>query len=919
MRPAPRIVNGDWLIVRPARPTWWRRALLAVVAVVVVVAMVAATAGATLGDAVHRVAVTPYSWASGLTRYWVGGTATWDSTAGTKWATTSGGAGGASAPDASDFAVFDSNSGTGITVTLSSTSTCATVDFTGWAATNTVSHPAATAWLISGGWNFGANAWTYTKGNATTSSITLGNTSQGTATFDLTSNGKTLGNLSLAGSGTAHTYRLADALNVGAATITHSAGTLNTQNFAMTFGSYSHSTNAVKTLTLGSSALSMSGATFSLAGSGTTITANTATLTATAQTITIQANGNPGNTFGGMAVVYNPSASGGTRGFRGVGLASWTYNGNGYDEFRLTGNVTITGTLTLNSATTEQRIFVKSDVAGATRTLTCATLVAANGADWQDITLAGAAAPFDGSALEFGDALGNSGITFPASKNRYVVGATGALNTTARYSTSSGGAGGASMPLPQDDVFFDANTPGNTYNTQPRNWCRNLDLTGFVGTYQSSPFTSAGYSVYGNVTLPTGGTLTNSTAMTLAGRGSHTFTSNGRTIPWGLLVDAFGGTYTLADALTASGSVSLTVTSGTFDSASRAITYPRAAVTGTNTRSVLLGTSTVTLTDTGTTNVWDATVVTNLTLDADDATFVITGASANTKIFIGGTGQVYGIIDYTVAASTGNLRWSGSFSVHKIKVNGNTARGLQMATGSFTLTILDTDGFQVFGTAGNLVTVSSQTGGQVHTFVFAANVDAAYLSLTDSTASGTGSWWAENSTNGGNNSGWVFGARRTITDGEPITDAVTTVAAYARDLTDSEGLTDSSTAQMVMARELTDALGLTDSQVLAAVYARELTDAEGLTDAMTYVASVTVLVTITDALGMTDSVAFLKAQVVLLTDALGLIDRATWLQTVNRAAGCAVEPPTSRVAAVETPTTRSCPTPTVGPYGNRRT
>jgi hypothetical protein len=26
-------------------------------------------------------------------RYWVGGTATWDATAGTKWATTSGGAG----------------------------------------------------------------------------------------------------------------------------------------------------------------------------------------------------------------------------------------------------------------------------------------------------------------------------------------------------------------------------------------------------------------------------------------------------------------------------------------------------------------------------------------------------------------------------------------------------------------------------------------------------------------------------------------------------------------------------------------------------------------------------------------------------------------------------------------------------------
>jgi hypothetical protein len=40
-------------------------------------------------------------------RYWVGGTATWDNTAGTKWATTSGGAGGSTAPTAADDVFFD--------------------------------------------------------------------------------------------------------------------------------------------------------------------------------------------------------------------------------------------------------------------------------------------------------------------------------------------------------------------------------------------------------------------------------------------------------------------------------------------------------------------------------------------------------------------------------------------------------------------------------------------------------------------------------------------------------------------------------------------------------------------------------------------------------------------------------------------
>lgn len=49
-------------------------------------------------------------------RYWVGGTNTWNSTAGSKWATTSGGAGGAPVPNAFDDVFFDAASGT-VTVT----------------------------------------------------------------------------------------------------------------------------------------------------------------------------------------------------------------------------------------------------------------------------------------------------------------------------------------------------------------------------------------------------------------------------------------------------------------------------------------------------------------------------------------------------------------------------------------------------------------------------------------------------------------------------------------------------------------------------------------------------------------------------------------------------------------------------------
>ena len=53
------------------------------------------------------------------TRYWVGGSGTWDTTTTTNWSATSGGAGGASAPTSADDVVFNSlSSATAYTVTL---------------------------------------------------------------------------------------------------------------------------------------------------------------------------------------------------------------------------------------------------------------------------------------------------------------------------------------------------------------------------------------------------------------------------------------------------------------------------------------------------------------------------------------------------------------------------------------------------------------------------------------------------------------------------------------------------------------------------------------------------------------------------------------------------------------------------------
>jgi hypothetical protein len=57
-------------------------------------------------------------------RYWVGGSGTWNATTTTNWATSSGGASGASAPTSADNAIFDANSGAAAVVSAAANAVC---------------------------------------------------------------------------------------------------------------------------------------------------------------------------------------------------------------------------------------------------------------------------------------------------------------------------------------------------------------------------------------------------------------------------------------------------------------------------------------------------------------------------------------------------------------------------------------------------------------------------------------------------------------------------------------------------------------------------------------------------------------------------------------------------------------------------
>lgn len=165
-------------------------------------------------------------------RYWVGGTATWNATAGSKWALTSGGAGGQAVPTSSDDVFFDAASGA-VTITIGAGSTCLNFDATGF--TGTIA--GSSGWTIAGNFLLVAGL-TFTN----TSIITFTATS-GTKT--ITTAGKTIGGITLNGVG--GTWQLQDHLIIDVAkNLTLTNGTFDDNNKNVTAGTVASTNSNVR-------------------------------------------------------------------------------------------------------------------------------------------------------------------------------------------------------------------------------------------------------------------------------------------------------------------------------------------------------------------------------------------------------------------------------------------------------------------------------------------------------------------------------------------------------------------------------------------------------------------------------------------------------------------------------------------------
>jgi len=665
-------------------------------------------------------------------RYWVGGTASWDGTAGTKWAATSGGAGGATVPTTADDVFFDGSSTGTITIATGNTG-AKSINCTGFADTITGSANITVAGSVTL-----VAAMTYTHAGTVTF----------TGTGTLTTAGKTFGNVNVNGGGI--TLTLGDALNMPTRSITIIAGTFDTGNYSISCGAFSSSNSITRTINLGSSTITL------MSGGAVWSLSTTTNLTFNAGTSLINVTGAVSQLLGSLTfhdVTFSSTSPGSRNIVNACTFNNLTLNtsATGFSALVVNADQTINGTFTCAGSSFAQRGFVCSNVPGSARTITAAVILA-DDCDFQDITIAGAASPI--SPTRAGDGGGNTNITFPAAKTVYRVGADTTWQGSSSWALTSGGTGSNdNFPLAQDTVVINDDTT----------LTGTLVAGGFnVGTLDCSNRTnaitlnfSAASNRYGSHTFSSAITLTGTAGQAFMGSGTMYFTSAGRTVSFPLTVDTSSGTVILGDAFNSTQAI--TLTRGTFNANNYNVTCLSASITGLGQRTLTMGSGLWTLSGVGI--VWSAATTINLTFNKDTANILLSNNSTTARSFTGGSlsyntvtiggSSATSITTFTVISTTSFAELASTKAVaHTIRFSANFG-----TIGTWSIT----------GTSGNVVTVNSSVAGARRTFTL-TNVTSGidHLSVQDIGVTDANRFYVgANSIDNGNNNNVIFTAAPT--------------------------------------------------------------------------------------------------------------------------------------------------------------
>jgi len=470
--------------------------------------------------------------------------------------------------------------------------------------------------------------------------------------------------------------------------------------------------------------------TMTLAGSGIGLTVSgSLTFPATNFTRTYTGTTTFNATTTGKTVTTNGVAFGAGVTFNGVG--GWTL---GSALTVPTGSTTTTltnGTLNLASYTLSTGLFNSSN--SNTRTIAFGTgqiSCTGTGTVWTTATI--------------------TGLTTTGTQ---VVNVTSAGSTAITVST------GALSEANSISYNFTGGTYALTFLDVTNYSARSVNFTGYAGTLaELSDPAAAPVIIYGDLTLSAGMTLTASTTGNgLSFRktsGTSNITTNGKTIPFILTFNGVGGTFQLQDALTTSGATSdINLNNGTLNLNGKTLTPGSTFITGTGTKNLTFNGGTL-ICPLAVSSAFNNFQPTGFTTTAGTGTGTISMTAATAKGFVGG-GSTFNCTLNQGGAGALTITGSNTFSniTNTYKTTGATSILFTAAT---TSTFTD---WNASGESTRLLTIGSVTAAS-HTLSKASGtVSADFLSISRSTATGGAGWYAgANSTDGGNNSGWIFTA-----------------------------------------------------------------------------------------------------------------------------------------------------------------
>jgi hypothetical protein len=278
-----------------------------------------------------------------------------------------------------------------------------------------------------------------------------------------------------------------------------------------------------------------------------------------------------------------------------------------------------------------------------------------------------------------------------------------------------------------------------------------INFTGFSGTHT----VQANNIWYGSATFSGTMTLTASaSAQSFNGNVTQNIRTNGLTIDWPVTINKSGGAFTLLDNTTIGSGRTITFTAGGIDLNNNTLSVGLFSSSNSNVRQITFGSGTLTLVGAGT--AWTAATSTNFTINAGTGTISMTSGSA--KTFSGG-GLSYPKLNQ---GGAGSLSILGTNTFADIGNTNPTACTIIFP--NVTTTVAN---FTASGTSGNLLTLA-RTGAS-GTFTLSKTsgvVGVDFISVSNSIATGGATWYAgANSTNGGNNTGWIFSAAPSTSTG----------------------------------------------------------------------------------------------------------------------------------------------------------